>query len=1276
MTNPFAQFGSDQSASVDKPAESGANAFSQFSGGGVSIDNEEQKIIGEVNSVRVQTPETFGLTRIPIDIGKGVAREMLATPQDIGSTLVEAGETAKAFSGKTAFQTAKTSFISRYMNNVKKDGEAPNIFEIIPMLWGVEKDVALNLAFDSDGASAVSGAGYNMIKENQRDLESMGLVPKGKTSVAYDAGQGFASVLKSVGLLAMTKNPEVAGAHMTWITNSRDYLEARKSGKTPEDSATIAAASAAGQGAIEVMGGKYFMAAARGSSFIKTTLQRILGQAVEETAQSGVEVTVKNVSGVRKQSLGDAVLEMGYSGLIGAIAGAPVAAATTGIENYGKSLGVPDKIAKQTAEKLVEAYPDLQDAGAALIDKETTGLGTDRSVVDASIAASKEAIKTKEAELTAQADKAAAGETLYHGTPEQFGDIETSASGMAFFAKDAGTATGYAIGSGGARAAKTRENSYYVNDRGIVYENNEGKWRAIGETDTIGAIISKENLKPIDRQKYPEISDEEVQQGVQADGALIPKSARVIEKNFSGLNTLDMRTLDGAQIISDLAPDTRIGKVVINAAKASVKSGDVSELNRALWTFTKAASSTGADIKSIVNQLEALGYDSIHFKDDQHNTMGVFESALNKAIKSPNEQKQADYETIANGTTQSRASKIKKGAKNIGQGIAELGSDIFTPISTRLGKINPILKSAIRRYAFNTGMNSTEDKKAIKPLVDGLGKMDIKDYRILDFALKNKDQAKVDEILVKYNLTEQFQQVRKTLDNIFDEAKEVGLDLNYIEEYFPRQVKRDMVSEYLAALRGRDDWSQIQAALDEVDPENVYTDEEKADFVNAYLRGFASKKILLAASGFTKERTVDYITPEFNKYYESSPTALIHYVDGMRFGIEARRLFGKDKAEGSIGDYVRQLVEEGSIDGKNEEEVKKILKALVDQQGTRGVVTWAKNASYIYTMGSPISAVTQLADLAFSLAENGYYNTGVSLGRAVFRQSKITKEDIGIEHIIQEFDGESSSAKAVRKIFKAVGLEYMDSLGKETYINSALKRLQKQAKGNSPEFQAYMEQIFGDEAKQTTEDLLNGTASENVKFLLFSELSDVQPISMAEMPVSYLNSGNGRVFYMLKTYTLKLLDVHRRKWIDEIASGDPKRMANGVKNLVSLTAALMVMGVATDALKDMLMGRKFNIDDLFVDNIIKLAGISRYQIYKSRDEGIMNAFWQTLFVPPIGSPINDLSKDVIQMSKGKRILKDSDTLQGVPVGGKLYYWWFGGGRKKELKKNKNTSSTL
>lgn len=108
----------------------------------------------------------------------------------------------------------------------------------------------------------------------------------------------------------------------------------------------------------------------------------------------------------------------------------------------------------------------------------------------------------------------------------------------------------------------------------------------------------------------------------------------------------------------------------------------------------------------------------------------------------------------------------------------------------------------------------------------------------------------------------------------------------------------------------------------------------------------------------------------------------------------------------------------------------------------------------------------------------------------------------------------------------------------------------------------------------------------------------------------------------------------------------------------------MLMGFGSDAIKDFLLGREITLDDLVVDNIVKLFGISKFQIYKSRRDGIMNTVWQTLFVPPVGTPIDDIYKDISQIYQGKKEVKDAEVLGRVPIVGKFYYWWAGGGSEK------------
>jgi hypothetical protein len=606
--------------------------------------------------------------------------------------------------------------------------------------------------------------------------------------------------------------------------------------------------------------------------------------------------------------------------------------------------------------------------------------------------------------------------------------------------------------------------------------------------------------------------------------------------------------------------------------------------------------------------------------------------------------------------------------KNVFRDVSNLSSDAFVPISTRLGKIDIALKHAVRRFVFNTGLYTHEDRVKVKPFVEAASdKMEVADYKILDLALKNRDVEKVEALIDQYGLQKEWQAVRDVLDELYIEAQDVGLDLGFIEDYFPRQVKPGMAAEYIAAMEGRDDWSDILFAMREVDPNGTLTVDEQAEFVNKYLRGYDSASIDLSKPSYAKERAVDYVTPEFNRFYSDSMPTLLSYIGGMRHAIESRKLFGKSEKEtdDNIGAYVLSLVKEGSIKADQEIALKKILKAVVDPTGTYGAVSWAKNASYIYVMGNPISAITQIQDLAFSLHKNGYWRTTVSLAKSLSGNQVLKKEDLGIDNVLQEFEDSTRASRAVTYVFDKVGLSFMDNIGKEVYIDAAYSRIRRMNKKGGKEYDALMDKIFGAEAAQTKKDLTDGVMSENVKYLLFSELSDIQPISLAEMPVGYLRGGNGRIFYMLKTYTIKQIDIYRREIFDNLASGDLKKTAEGIKNLVGLAAALMLMGMGSDALKDFILGRDIEIDDLVMDNIIKIMGVTKYQIYKSKTEGIMATFWKTLFVPPVGAPIDDLAKDIRQISSGKKELKDAELLGHIPLAGKLYYWWWGGGRAKE-----------
>lgn len=625
---------------------------------------------------------------------------------------------------------------------------------------------------------------------------------------------------------------------------------------------------------------------------------------------------------------------------------------------------------------------------------------------------------------------------------------------------------------------------------------------------------------------------------------------------------------------------------------------------------------------------------------------------------------EADYERVAQPPPSTLGADTASIMRNAGQ----IGSDIFTPISSRLGRIHPKLKAAVRKFTFYTGLNQQRDRKVALPFLEGMESMTDEDYRIFDLALKNRDEPRVQELAKKYGFTDAYAAVKTLLDEIYARAVNVGMDIEYLQDYFPRMVKLGQAKQYLDTLRSTENWSAIAEALNKEDPNNMWTDEEKAVFVNQYLRGLPPGITTMHKPSFTKERNIDYVKPEHVGFYLSSGESLLQYIRSMRLGIEQREIFGKGaNPEESIGAYVSSMVKQGLINHRQEDEVRHILNALMNNRGPGQFVAFMKNAGYVYLMGSPISAITQIQDLAFSMANNGYYNTAVSLTKALARKSVLKKEDIGIDNIAQEFESETRASRTVRNVFKAVGLEWMDNIGKQVYIESAHRRLQAEAKKNGKEYKDNLSNIFGDEADSVHKDLLDGTISDNVKELLYSELSDVQPTSLAEMPVGYLRGGNWRSLYMLKTYTVKQIDIYRRDIFDKLATGEKAQVVEGLQNLIRLASALMLMGMTSDALKDLILGRDLDLSDLVMDNIIKTMGITKYQIYQTKQDGLANTVMQYMFVPPLYAPVDNLIKDITKIAEGKIEPNDAQSLSYVPVVGKFYYWWVGGGHEKTLK---------
>ena len=622
------------------------------------------------------------------------------------------------------------------------------------------------------------------------------------------------------------------------------------------------------------------------------------------------------------------------------------------------------------------------------------------------------------------------------------------------------------------------------------------------------------------------------------------------------------------------------------------------------------------------------------------------------------QEREAELDTIISDAQNDKTQNVKS---KTGKRLKDIWVTSMIPLSTRAKRVSPKLRTRLRRYEFELLTNLRDRYNKALPFLNIWKTMSENDAIAFDLALKNDYVAKQLEIVDKYNARKEWESVRELLTSIYDDAINAGLDLNYRPDYFPRRVKD--VDGFLSYLRNSPEWTRFEEAIRDADPYNTFTVEEKADFLNKYLRGFVRVDLLPTKYSSEKKRKIDIINNEMNKFYADSAESLIMYIEGMNKRIESAKFLGKgsDNYDESIGGYLTYLLDNNIIDPKKVDEVRDILSARFNERGVSNLgLKSLRDVSYMYTMGGINSAITQIDDLSTSMYKAGVWNT---LSTAL-SSKRITRKDLGLDIVSDEFRDSAATAKALNKLFKLTGLDAIDGFAKETLVNAVVKKYRQYSDETLREV---IEPIMEEDTGQTIEDIRNNNITDNVLFLVFNDLSDVQPISKSELPAFYNTSGNLRILYMLKSFMIKRIDIFRNECYDKIK--DPKTRVQGVQNLVRLAVFMMLLGASKDMLINLLYGRDIDISEIMVNNALGLAGISKFQVYQAKEKGFTSVL-KDFSVPPVFAIYDDLINDINKVSEGKRDLKNLEVLKGIPLVGRFYYWWVGRGKEKLENRNK------
>jgi len=638
-------------------------------------------------------------------------------------------------------------------------------------------------------------------------------------------------------------------------------------------------------------------------------------------------------------------------------------------------------------------------------------------------------------------------------------------------------------------------------------------------------------------------------------------------------------------------------------------------------------------------------------------------------------------------------------------------SDTLVPLSRKLKNIDPKLTAIFRNHEGVINVKTRDYLDRASPFITSMTK------RLADSELKqrqfklhllNGDMDKIrvmmDDLKVPNSVSKEFEDMQSAFEDIRSYARqEGGIDVGYQQGYFPRLISN--YDSFKSALQG-DDANAVTKALEEyAQKEGISVDAipqgVAAEITSRTLRGFPVQPGA-SLPGNLKQRKIGRITDErIIDGYADPADALKNYIERTVQAVERRKfLYRNPNAKGDkvgfdgskdrvgadlgidmevddslAGEVAKRLLKDNKdLSSEDVQKLKEIIQARFSGKTVDPFIQGVKNLNYIQVMGNFGSAITQLGDLAYSMHFNGFDNTF----KALFNQKDnydFVKYFNLKDHNIDAVTSTDAISKTLDKVFTITGLKKLDQLAKNTTMNASWKKYKAQAMKDSQGLQEELAPIFGkDRAGLMVKELRESNPGSNnlpksVEELIWYKFLDLNPATLGEMPKYYNQSGNARIMYMLKSFTIKQFDVFRetaQKDIDRtkalMAKGDKRGAAKAASDAISKIVGLgLVFGAAnasTDMIKDTMYGRPIKRDELLEDNIWRLLGINRYIVQKARREGPMKAAAE-LILPP--TAIFDRAWQDISAIAGDKEYKGA-MLQGTPLD--MVYWKYLGGLDK------------
>ena len=725
----------------------------------------------------------------------------------------------------------------------------------------------------------------------------------------------------------------------------------------------------------------------------------------------------------------------------------------------------------------------------------------------------------------------------------------------------------------------------------------------------------------------------------------------------------------GMQVLSN---KMKVAQASKHTATVTKEAGDkIDEINLVL---TKAAAE-GMDI----NQANKLVLSELNITQDD--LIKILASTDRKPVFPSQQGAQVALNAATKGTTE--AARVTN----------PTWDRILGSLTTRIGKISEPIKLSLRNFERKVHETRVNTLKEFKPLMAIVKRVPEVERAMLNTHLMNGNFDAAKAILRNTN-TGRFglggkagaaadDALTKTVDELDRLFKlqypsgKMKFGLKKLANYFPRSVKdfdglkqamgknKQVNGVYEKALKDYAKTAGVKVS--------ALTQKQQESVIARVTAGFNSKILKNNKLSWNKERKIPELTEDLAKYYDDPVTSLFKHANSSADDIHKRQFFGKNLVSTKAGDDIDLTESISSLIGRELKDLdssqQSLLQGMLSSRFGAGEIAphkalrLVRDVGYGTTLANPISALVQLGDVGLSMFTQGIMPTV----KAILGKSEITMQSLGLDNLMaSEFTNVIDASKALHNVMTWGGFRHIDRFGKNVLLNAAYKNgknLAKTAEGKAKLAKGYKKAFGESEFQGLVDDLAAGTMSERVKLMLWSELSDTQPIALSEMPQKFLDMPNGRILYSLKSYAIKQLDIIRRKIVDEYKTGSK---TEATKQLARYIAIIPIVGGTVEETKDLMLGRGFNSSEIIGTNspevLFKLLGLNKYLRDRSLYKGNIVEVIQSTLTPPLGY-LDSVAKDLTDLTTSGDVLPER-TLKELPVGGKIWYNFFGGGLEK------------